>query len=297
VLRQQVRELPRQRRNRTRARALTSAAAAAALLALGGGAWKIGQPGADLAQAGQPALELRELAGMVLLEGTTGKRRLERGAELALPLEGQLRVEPGGSAELRTDGGVSLALAESSVVLLNELGNASQKRLRLLAGEVTCQVPRLAQNESFAVVTPSARVVVHGTVFRVRVNDATARDGTCVEVTEGAVIVHHDSGQIALNSGESWGCGAKPRSAERAASRSDRSQLERAPLRESADARRSSAGTLEPEVRLLQAALVAERNGDKAAAERALSLLLRRYPQSPLSTEARGALSRIRGLR
>ena len=298
ALRRQLRELPYQRRSRTRLRVFAALAAAAGVLGAGLLVWQIGTPEAVSSVRGEPGLELRELSGVVLLEEPSGTRRLGPGAELSLPLAGRLRVEQGGRAELKTERGLTLSLAESSVVSLAELGRSAQERLQLVAGQVTCQVPRLGQGESFDVVTPSARVVVHGTVFSVRVNEAAA-DGnsTCVEVSEGAVIVHHAAGQVALNSGESWGCGRKLTRAEHSADRTEAWRPGRTPPAREAAELKKPAGTLEPEVRLLQTALVHERNGDEVAAEKSLALLLRKYPHSPLSTEARAALARIRAKR
>jgi outer membrane protein assembly factor BamD (BamD/ComL family) len=45
--------------------------------------------------------------------------------------------------------------------------------------------------------------------------------------------------------------------------------------------------------RLLQSALVSERQGDTVAAERALRALLRDYPDSPFAPDAKRTLQRI----
>src|SRR6185503_14934704 len=74
-----------------------------------------------------------------------------------------------------------------------------------------CAVPRLSPGSSFSVVTPNAKVVVHGTKFSVRVDSSEAGvTRTCVRVREGLVAVHHAAGTAMLHANEAWGCPESP---------------------------------------------------------------------------------------
>jgi hypothetical protein len=187
------------------------------------------------------------------------------------------------------------------------LGSAKTNHVELRQGEVTCRVPHLAEGERFSVVTPDARVVVHGTVFSVRFDPARGTDSkTCVRVTQGVVIVHHDSQETALNAGDSWGC-SSPETAQSPAPAP-------AALGETGTPGSSGAATAKPgahvvaqhaakeppsrstlaeETQLLQSALAAERLGNRDKARIMLQSLLTEYPSSPLSREATRALARV----
>jgi len=114
------------------------------------------------------------------------------------------------------------------------------------------------------------------------------------------VIVQHAGSETALNAGDSWGCDshAIPTASASAA-------LEPAPAPESGvgerhpvprgSARVTERGTLGEESRLMQNALAAERLGQPERAQVLLNQLLVRYPNSPLSSEARRASARIAG--
>jgi hypothetical protein len=135
------------------------------------------------------------------------------------------------------------------------------------------------------VITPDATVVVHGTTFRVVVSDAAAAMRTCVSVAEGVVTVNDGTSETHVEASQSWGC---------------------APLKEETITPSPSSpapvpkvhpppsrGTLNEENRLFQAGLAAEQKGDPHQAAASFSLLLSRYPQSPLAADARAALDRV----
>src|SRR5690606_33371143 len=89
-------------------------------------------------------------------------------------------------------------------------------------------VPPLGAERRFSVITPSAKVIVHGTRFSVSTNPGdtaagaalgnpapgiaaqgiteTAEAGTCVRVTEGRVEVISAQGRRFLTDGQQWGC-------------------------------------------------------------------------------------------
>ena len=199
-----------------------------------------------------------------------------------------------GSAELSSATGLGLRLGENTRISVAELvGAAAKNQVLLTQGLLSCTVPHLVEGQRFAVVTPDARVVVHGTVFSVRVNTLSAPGSqTCVAVTDGVVIVQHGNNETALNAGDSWGCAPdtesraappalleEPRAAKAAASQSR--------------SRAAEHGTLAEETALFQAALASERLGDRAQAQAQLSRLLATYPSSPLAAEARHALARV----
>lgn len=97
-------------------------------------------------------------------------------------------------------------MAERTRLDLGALGKqVGPSALRLFRGAVECHVPKLDENERFSVVTKDAEVVVHGTVFSVRVGDAN-EPSTCVRVEEGVVAVHHAHGVARITGGQSWGC-------------------------------------------------------------------------------------------
>jgi hypothetical protein len=184
------------------------------------------------------------------------------------------------------------------------VGAAATNQVELRQGYLNCSVPHLQEGQRFSVQTPDARVVVHGTVFSVRVDSNRVRGSeTCVEVTDGVVIVQHDGSETALNRGDRWGCEASP-SPKLAATPSSNPQSAPDPVvvhNEQSEPRSSPRttprapqhGTLGEESRLLQEALAAERTGQPARAQSLLNQLLARYPSSPLVPEARRASARI----
>ena len=219
---------------------------------------------------------------------------------------GEIESAANGSAELVTSAGLGLNLGGATRISLSGLvGARALNQVELRQGLLTCSVPHLNEGQRFSVQTPDARVVVHGTVFSVRVDSKrTHGSETCVEVTDGVVIVQHAGSETALNAGDRWGCDA---SASAPASGNaaplplplplplpDGAVSERHTVPHSG-ARHAERSTLGEESRLLQDALAAERVGQRERAQSLLNQLLTRYPKSPLSGEARRASSRIAG--
>jgi hypothetical protein len=244
----------------------------------------------------QPALTITFVGsvGQTTAHSGVASRALRAGE--ALPNEpGEIASAADGSAELVTSAGLGLKLGGATRVSLSGLSTVNQVELK--QGLLTCSVPHLSEGQRFSVQTPDARVVVHGTVFSVQVDASRALGAaTCVEVTDGVVIVQHIGGETALNAGDRWGCATNPVPAPVSApapapvpngGASERHSVPRS------GARHAEQSTLGEESRLLQEALTAERVGQRERAQGLLNQLLARYPNSPLAPEARRASSRI----
>lgn len=309
VLKRDVRTLAAARASRTQRRVGYAALSLAAAAGVVFGVHRLVQPG-----PAQPALVITFVGSV----GQTTARasaiagdnpRLLRAGESLLGDPGVIETVADGSAELVTSAGLGLNLGSATRVSLTGLvGIAASNQVKLEQGYLNCSVPHLHEGQRFSVQTPDARVVVHGTVFSVRV-DGSREHGreTCVEVTDGVVIVQHDGSETALNRGDRWGCDANENPAAKLAANPSSSA---APAAESAAVERDTDvnehrpgsrvaprapqhGTLAEESRLLQEALAAERTGQPDRAQSLLNQLLARYPSSPLAPEARRASTRI----
>jgi hypothetical protein len=215
-----------------------------------------------------------------------------------VPVAGELRTDAESGASLETEAGLRLDLEANSEVSLADMSDqATERRVALMGGQLACAVPKLTPGSSFSVVTPNARVVVHGTKFSVRVDSSEAGvTRTCVRVREGLVAVHHAAGTAMLHANEAWGCPESPPVATPAAPLPvvaaaphavHRGPAANLPVRASRD------GTLGRETELLQSALASEREGRRVAAMASLTELISTYPESPLLPEARAALRRV----
>jgi len=223
------------------------------------------------------------------------RRELAGAAALATP--GEI-VNPETSwSRLSTSNGVRVEVAPRTRLRVSaDARRSRQPELRLVLGEVHCRVPALGQREQFSIATPDAQVIVHGTVFSVKVG-APDDPRTCVRVEEGLVEVRHRDGSIRLGPGAQWGCAqpAPSRAAIDEPRPRDRRSARRTPV--AAGSRPSEDipdGTLEHENRLLAAALAAERARDLERARELFSELLASHPDSPLVPEARAGLQRTR---
>jgi ferric-dicitrate binding protein FerR (iron transport regulator) len=301
LLRAEVRTRHAAQKRSTRWRRFAAGLSVAAAVALGVGI---------AARRGDSPPPVVSAVGSIVVEGLGGESALWSGAKphplvvgetLNDPVRGEVRTEAGW-ARLRTKQGLSLKLLSATAVDLGDLaGIKGERRVFLSRGELSCEVPKLPAGEQFVVLTPDARVVVHGTAFSVRIMPG-AQSSTCVRVQHGTVSLHRAGKQIVLNGGDSAGCEA-PRAAEqpRAAVQVPPVEPERR-VRSSGPARTAAeqeepaeapSGTLAKETELLQAALAAERRKDYAAARRHLRVLIRRYPESPLVGDAEQALDRV----
>jgi hypothetical protein len=82
--------------------------------------------------------------------------------------------------------------------------DAWEQRLRLEAGKVELEVPRLAAGSAFVVETTTAEVRVRGTRFSVAVSGSGSDADTRVGVSRGSVLVRTASGERLLAGGENW---------------------------------------------------------------------------------------------
>jgi ferric-dicitrate binding protein FerR (iron transport regulator) len=250
--------------------------------------------------------EIRAVQGRLVHSVSGQDHTVLAGDRLVVPVDGELRTDDTSGASLETESGLRLDLDASSEVSLSHMAGAKEHRVELLGGQLACAVPKLEVGSSFAVVTPNARVVVHGTKFTVRVDSPQAGvTRTCVRVREGLVAVHHAAGTAMLHAGESWGCPEAPIAAARNDvvprvavndARPDKKAKHvrpSAPIAAAEPAAPEREATLAKETALLQEALAAEHGGRRDAAMAALTKLLSTYPESPLLPEARAALKRV----
>lgn len=250
--------------------------------------------------------EIRAVQGRLVHTVSGQDHTVLAGDRLVVPVDGELRTDDTSGASLETESGLRMDLEASSEVSLSHMSGSKEHRVELHGGQLACAVPKLEAGSSFSVVTPNARVVVHGTKFTVRVDSPQAGvTRTCVRVREGLVAVHHAAGKAMLHAGESWGCPEAPVVAPRN-DVAPHIAVNDAPPDKKVKRVRSSApaamaepaspereGTLAKETALLQEALAAEHGGRRDAAMAALTKLLSTYPESPLLPEARAALKRV----
>ncbi len=298
----EVSSLGARRAKRTQKRAAIAALSLAASAALAFGGLRLAER-----HAPPPRLLTLTFVGSVgeTVAGEIGQtgRSLHAGEALSVD-PGEIQTAALGSAELVSSAGLGLRLGgDTRVALTGLLGPNGKQQVTLSQGVLGCSVPHLQEGQRFSVQTPDARVVVHGTVFSVHVDRSFPLGSqTCVEVTDGVVIVHHGGAETALNAGDSWGCKAfhlpaegtpsAPSDVTRQSEVSAQSRDASAPLMKPSP-RVTEHGTLSDERRLFQRALAADRLGEHDQAETLLNQLLNKYPSSPLAPEARRALSRI----
>lgn len=257
------------------------------------------------------------IAGELVQVGAADERTVLRG-NLEVSALGRVETHELG-ARISTHEGLDLDLGPGSKALVGRLGgSAERQRVRLDAGHLSCSVPKLGEAREFSVVTPDARVVVHGTRFTVDVREAEGgKPHTCVRVTEGKVSVHGvgadaNTAAVFLTAGSQYGCEIPEAKAQLDAAELEGAaegvagqlyeDLAEADSRDSARKAANSlnptrapgaTGTLEAETHLLQAALRAERRGDRRESRARANELLARYPRSPLRKDAELLLDRL----
>jgi hypothetical protein len=231
------------------------------------------------------------------------------------PAAESMRLAPGDEVRTPAESGTRIVLADGAEAALEAksrlvLGRSGADALELLAGELTVTVPKLVPPRTFAVRTPDARVVVHGTRFVVTILEAPAKPRTRVRVIEGKVGVEYRGVVADLVVGQTWPAAPQKEQATGATVREPPSSTAAAqpaaPIR-SADSRSSpgaasqkgaapvSAAALAEQNRLFSAAVAESRRGDDARAIALIDELLARYPSSPLLPEAR--VERFRALK
>ena len=143
-----------------------SLAAAASVLF---GVHHLGQLGQRGSQPPALAITFVGSVGQTMARSGASPRALHAGENL-LGDPGEIETAAVGSAELVTSAGLGLNLGAATRVSLSGLvGTPAVNQVDLRQGLLTCSVPHLHEGQRFSVQTPDARVVVHGTVFSVRV--------------------------------------------------------------------------------------------------------------------------------
>jgi ferric-dicitrate binding protein FerR (iron transport regulator) len=221
-------------------------------------------------------------AVVVTHEGTP--RAVPTASDVALAGDDEVSTTPDAHARVVLASGATVEVAAGSRVRVQKSAPKNE-RVALAAGEVDVHVPKLAAGESFGIATPDALVTVHGTSFVVTVRDG----GSHVKVREGLVSVLAAGVETFVHPGEEWPTAPSDSPPTTTAPAPTLSSSSKAPP---PVAPRSSAGhvdasTLAEQNRLLQSALDARRKGEEARAVEQLSMLLARYPRSPLAQEAR----------
>jgi hypothetical protein len=207
---------------------------------------------------------------------------------------GELATSADAEASVRTRDGLQVRLFENGRLKLAELRQIDEGRaLHFARGAIECHVPKLPPGQRFSVITPDATVLVHGTTFRVVVSDVGAVTRTCVSVAEGVVTVNDGASETRVEASQSWGCTPPKESSITPPPPAPEPVPKAKDPPPAAESQRPSRGTLKEENRLFQAGLAAEQKGDTRKAAASFSLLLSRYPQSPLAADARAALDRV----
>lgn len=294
----------RARERRTRYAYAIAAAAAVLLLVAGGlfGALGFGGGGDTLAAAGNVTTSS---SGVVILR--SGKPIVATDASQAVALGDSVSTVADARARLVMMSGVEIDISGGSRALVSDT-SATREVVQLEVGEVSVHAPPLGQR-SFAIATPDARVVVHGTRFAVKVTKDARGTVTEVSVTEGKVAVHHDGVETFLTPGQSFS--TRPVLSEAApAPKADSTADAPEPAADSptkpartaprtaavtAKADPSEASALAEQNRLYSAAVAARQRGDDRTALGHLNQLITRYPKSPLVPEAR--VERFRALK
>lgn len=197
---------------------------------------------------------------------------------------------------VRTEAGASVAFDATA-------------RVEIRRGAAGFSVPRLPAPERFAVHTPDAEVVVHGTEFSVAVRERARTNGTrtFVSVRKGLVAVHHGGTVTMLHGGESWSSAPEDALSPSATATlpepsPPKSPNPRKPKPSAAPTTAAVASsapeppsTLGQQNELFDRAMVARRAGDDAEAIRLLDELRKNYPNSPLDAAARRERNRAFG--
>jgi ferric-dicitrate binding protein FerR (iron transport regulator) len=235
-----------------------------------------------------------------VVTGPKGRARasLVSGAEVDIDPESRVRIH--GGEDNASGTGVAMRGRSEGVILSS--------------GRVAVRVPKLGPARSFAVTTPEATIVVHGTTFSVaRTADAMSETPrTSVDVEEGSVSVRRNGVDIFLHAGDHWSSsvpslgGAAGEAGELRAN-SDLAADKHKPSvsvsvpRGSSSSKNSGqpsssdkSSSLAAENQLLQTAMAARQQGDARRAAELATELVRRYPASPLVEEAR--VERMRAL-
>ncbi len=293
------------RRRRIHRVAAVVALAAAVVLIVGMG-WSAWRSGSAPRESELAAMRVESTDGSVIV---THDGREAPAMSRALSKDDAINTAEGARAVVRLASGTRLWIGPSTQLSLGGTTGARDE-VTLSAGYIEATVPQLGAEASFEVVTPDARVRVHGTQFSVRVQNSDGGIRTDVQVTEGVVSVLHGGGVAMLHASASWS--SEDGLAERRDTESDAPEMTGEGVRSIAEdggavgdggerprpvtaggtpagpaAIASTHSSLAEENAALQRAMQAARAGQD---ERSLALLnefLARYPRSPLAQNAR----------
>lgn len=222
-----------------------------------------------------------------LVEGSVESENARISTDSRFAPASHVRTGDGGHAVFEGTSLYRLQMKEQSeLVFGDEPASSKRTHIRLVGGEIELAVKKLAPGRTLEVETADATVRVKGTRFVVRALERDGKASTCVRVDEGLVEVERRDGRVLLRAGESSGCERERQADATRAARA--SEVTRAEPAKSPGPKSS----LEEESRLLAAALSAEKSGRIAEARAAFSELIRRYPSSRFSPEARAGLAR-----
>lgn len=208
----------------------------------------------------------------------------------------------GDSARLQLASKAALALTRASRVKLSVRPSAAggrHERVRLLAGRVDLDVPKLADGEALAVETHDSVVEVRGTRFAVSlVERAPLEPFTQVDVSEGRVLIRRGDGVREVSAGQSWSSSdaAAPAAPPAPAAAPDAAPAAAPAPRAKAAAPGESApapSDLPAQNRLLEAAELAKESRMPELALERFERLIERYPGSELAQNARVARFRL----
>lgn len=228
----------------------------------------------------------------------------------------QITTDAEGSATIEAPidsphAGLKLGLGAQSELVLPEPLDAKQGQLRLVQGEMTITAPAQSGQTELALFTPGTRLIAYSSEYRVALRSVAAgRSLTCVEVARGSVLVERPGERnTTVRAGERWGCDGH-KTAHRDSASQDAASLaseateltvapnQRSQRNQTRKTRPSQpTSTLAEENQLLADALKALRLGKPSRAETLLNRLLRKYPDSPLSGDARETLERAKRAR
>ncbi len=293
-----------------------SAAAAALTLAAGGTLFVQSEQSELVTTTAAPVdqANLRQLWGQVVARRHGGATEV-LGAGSVVGAGDELSTTAEAYASLDV-GRIRVDLSSATTVELMRTGMRDQA-YRLRAGRVDVSVPHVpTEKQSLEVVTPNAVVHVKGTVFSVEVDSQSGTPVTRVQVTRGAVGVAHQGVQQTINAGQSWSSagasvgalteleppaepdedGSDETSARNGGSTTrpndrgfQKDNVEAAPRVTPAE--RSS---LRDQNQLFARALQAQRRGNSRLATQLFTMLLKKYPDSPLGPSAQKELETVR---
>jgi hypothetical protein len=276
---------------RARVGAALTLAAGFALATWGGAAWW--KRGRTILPGG---IEVVAMRGTVLAIPGAQSRRLTVGEPTTLSPDGMLETSKGGGARIKASSGLELELLEDTKISLAQLDAVGvSPGLRLERGRVRCVITH-QPGRTFSVVTDAARVIDVGTIFSVGVDNGQGGPRTFVHVEEGEVLVQFARGERRITAAQSWMSASEPSKTPAVTNPVSVPAAEPSSLpgwRRDLVKRRPQ--TLDAETELLRIGLASEQKGDLQGAVTAFETLVARYPDSQLASDARAALSRVKG--